>query len=317
MREILEFPILTAQRRSVALRLALLLSLFPGYLGSGCSVKRTVRTVVPASTVQYKKASFEEVLNFIRTYDRIQTLACSNLRLTLTTGKRETGHVEEYRAAPGYILLKRPDSTHLVIQNPITKTTLIDLLSVGDELSVWYPRDNTLYLGKNSAKELFLEASPHSKEFRIPIRGAHIFQAIFPQSVQTDKPGVRFSMEEQSDTRTKFYVFTVYREGTDPRIYVVRRIWIERVGLTIARQQVFTDDGEIASDIVYSNETLVEGFSFPQRIRIDRPLDAYSLDVEFHNWRINPDLPDNAFIMAQHPGAQIIHLTERGRSDAS
>jgi hypothetical protein len=317
MREILEFPLLTAHRRGVPLSLALFLSLLTGYLGSGCSVKRTVTTAIPASTVQYKTAGFEEIVSFIRAYDKIHALACNNLRLTLTTGKRETGRVEEYRAAPGYILLKRPDAIHLVIQNPITKTTLIDLLSVGDELSVWYPRDNTLYLGKNSAKELFLEASARSKGFRIPIRGAHIFQAIFPQSVQIDEPGIRFSIEEQADTRTKYYVLTVLREGVNPRIYVVRRIWIERVGLTIARQQVFTDEGEIASDIVYSNETSVDGFSLPQRIRIDRPLDAYSLDVEFKNWRINPDLPNEAFIMAQHPGAQIIHLQERGRSNAS
>jgi hypothetical protein len=124
-------------------------------------------------------------------------------------------------------------------------------------------------------------------------------------------------MVEQSDSQAKYYELTVCREGIAPRVYVVRRIWIERVGLTIARQQAFTDEGQIASDIVYSDETRVEGFSFPQRIRIERPLDAYSLDVEFKNWRINPDLPDDAFILRPPPGAQIIHLKERGRSDAS
>jgi hypothetical protein len=317
MREILESPLFTAHRRGVLLSLAFLLSLFSGYVGSGCSVKRTIKTAVPATTVQYKTASFDELLNIIRTYDSVRTLACNQLQLTLTTGKRESGRVEEYRAAPGYILLKRPDSTHLVIQNPITRTTVIDLLSVGDELSLWYPRDNKLYLGKNSAKELFIEDTPQSKGFRIPIRGAHIFEAIFPQSVQTNERGSWVSLEEQADTRSRYYTLTVNREGAPPRIYVVRRIWIERVGLTIARQQVFTDEGQIASDIVYSNEMRVEGFSLPQRIRIDRPLDAYSLDVEFKSWRVNPDLPENAFVLMPPPGAQIIHLKDRGRSDAS
>jgi outer membrane lipoprotein-sorting protein len=286
-------------------------------MSSGCSVKRTIRTAVPAATVQYKTASLDEVLDIIRSYDKIHTLACNSLQLTLTSGRRETGRVEEYRAVPGYILLKRPDSTRLNIQSPITKTTFIDLLSVGDELSVWYPRENKLYLGRNSARELFVEGSPQSEEFRIPIRSAHIFEAILPQSVRTDEPGTWVSMEEQSDARTKYYMITVNREGVHPRIYVVRRIWIERVGLTIARQQVFTDEGQIASDIVYSNEVRVEEFSLPDRIRIDRPRDAYSLDVEFKSWRINPDLPEAAFIMAPHPGAQIIRFKERGRSSAS
>jgi hypothetical protein len=317
MREIQESPLLSANRRPNLVVLAFALPLFLGCLCSGCSVKRTIRTAVSAAMLQDKTASFDEVLEIIRSYDGIHTLACSSLRLTLTTGKRESGHLEEFRTAPGYILLKRPDSTRLVIQNPITKTTVIDLLSIGDELSLWYPRDNRLYLGRNSAKELFLEDSPQRKGFRIPVRGAHIFEAIFPQSIQTDQPGTLVSIEEQADISARYYVLTVNREGVGHRIHVARRIWIERSGLTIARQQVFTDEGQIASDIAYSNDMRVEGFALPRRIRIDRPLDAYSLDVEFKSWRINPDLPENAFVLPPHSGTQVIRLKEREGSNAS
>lgn len=312
MREILEFPLLRVHRQGALASLALLL-----VLSSGCSIKRTIRIPIAPGTGQYKTASFDEILNFLRSYDKINTLTCNNLRLTLTTGKRDSGKLEQYPKAPGYILLKRPESTRLVIQYPITKTTLIDLLSVGDELSLWYPGDNKMYLGKNSARELFLEESKGSKEFRIPIRGAHIFEAIFPQSIQINEPGIRVAITDEADARTKYYLLQVIREGAAPRSHIVRRIWIERVGLTIARQQVFTFEGQIESDIVYSNETRVQGFSLPQRIRIDRPLDAYSLDVELKNWRINQNLPDDAFVMPPHPGAKTIHLKERGRSNDS
>jgi hypothetical protein len=308
MREILEFPLLTARRYRAIVSLALLV-----VLSSGCSIKHTIKTPV----IQYRTASFDEVLDLLRSYDKINILTGNILRLTLTTGRRENGQLEQYRNAPGYILLKRPESIHLVVQIPITKTTAVDLLSVGDELSAWIPRDNKLYVGKNSAKELIVEDPRQSKEFRIPIRGAHIFEAIFPQNIQINEPGIRLALTDESDARTKYYLLEVLREGVAPRICVVRKIWIERVGLTIARQQVFTDEGQAVSDIVYSNETRVGEFSLPQRIRINRPLDAYSLDVEFKNWRINPDLPDDAFIMPPHPGAEIIHLKERERSNAS
>jgi len=49
----------------------------------------------------------------------------------------------------------------------------------------------------------------------------------------------------------------------------------------------------------------------PLKMHIDRPLDGYALDMEFKNWRINPDLADNAFILTPPEGAQIIHLIDK------
>ena len=46
-------------------------------------------------------------------------------------------------------------------------------------------------------------------------------------------------------------------------------------------------------------------------IHIDRPLDGYALNLEFKSWRIDPDLPDNAFSLKLPEGVQIIHLVEK------
>ena len=93
----------------------------------------------------------------------------------------------------------------------------------------------------------------------------------------------------------------------------VRKIWIERSGLTIARQQVFGDQDEVVSDIrYYFDEVRKEGLSLPGRIHIDRPLDKYTLDLTFTDWKVNsPDFPEDAFkLPPPPPNAEIIHLKE-------
>ncbi len=282
---------------------------------TGCGIKRTVKVTVPPGILQAKSATFDELLGIIRSYDNIYCLSSNNLRITLTSGKRESGELQKYASAPGYIVLQRPNSTRLAVQYPVTRNTILDLLSVGDDFCVWVPSENKYYTGKNSAKELVAEDLPNSPGFTL--RATHIFEAIIPQVIVKDIPDVLFASAEEVSADAKYYIFTVFREGVAPRLHVVKRIWIERSALTIARQQVYQEEGQLVSDIAYSHVIQVDGFALPQRIRIDRPVDRYCLDIEFKNWLVNPELPDSAFTLAPPSGAQIVPFKEKGRSTVS
>jgi hypothetical protein len=274
---------------------------------SGC-IKQTIKTKVSQKILLAKTASLDELLNLIQSYDKINSLKSSSLEVTFFSGKKESGVIQKIRKQPGYILLKRPNSTHLVIQNFVSKSAELEMLSLEDDLSIWVGRGNKLYLGKNSSKELVVEDTPGSPGVTVPIRGGHIFEAIFPQSVKIDSTGSRHSMEEAADSEAKYYVLAFYKDGVGERIHTTRKIWIERSSLAIARQQIYLDEGQMASDVVYSDISRVDGFYLPFKIHIDRPLDGYALDMEFKSWQINPDLADNAFVLTPHAGAQIIHF---------
>jgi outer membrane lipoprotein-sorting protein len=307
MKEPLEMPQLRATLFRIPRVAYVVLSLLAF---SGCGIKKTVKIEVPQKILSAKAASFEDLLSMLQRYDRIRSLS-SSLDITYSYGKKESGVIQEIKKQPGYIVLRRPNSTHLVVQNFVTKTRELEVLSVEDDLSIYYRHDNVLYVGKNSAKNLTVESGDSSNGFQVPIRGEHIFEAVFPQSIQLGAPGLLYSMEEEADAEAKYYVLSVYREGTGKRIYVLRKIWIERSAMAIARQQVFLDEGQIASDITYSGETEVDGFKLPLRMHIDRPLDGYSLSLDFKSWRIDPDLPDNAFSLKLPEGVKIIHLVEK------
>lgn len=279
----------------------------------GCTVKETIRVDPRPANLQIRTASYEELLGILRSYEKVTSLSSNRLDFTLISGRnRDDGVLEKYRTLRGYVVLQRPSSIRLVLQIPVTNSRLFDIVSVGDDISVDYPREQKFYRGKNSARELVARDPENSSEFSIPIRGTHIYEAIFPQSVDLNAPGTWISMVEQPDQGAGHYVLTVFRESSPPRLQVVRTIWISRSTLTIARQQVYSEKGEVVSDITYSNVTLVEGVPLPLKIHVDRPIDRYTLDLEFKGWNVNPDLGENAFVLQPSPAYEVIELKDRG-----
>jgi hypothetical protein len=313
MREIQKLPALTSKNPRLPILLGIALSLIVCLADSGCKYRRTVKYEVPQKIILAKTATFEELLGILKSYEKMIDLTV-RLDITLTRGKKESGELKEYRGFPGYIQLRRPDSTHLVVQNPVSKSAELEVLSVGDELSLFIHDKQKLYRGSNSAKELFSE----ELQSGIP-RGSHIFEAILPQSINMDSPGFRISMEEEVDSSAKYYVLSILKEGIPPRIHTMRKIWIERSELVIARQQIFLEDGQVISDIEYSNMEQVDGFFLPLNIRIDRPLDEYALNLELKSksWRINQGLSANIFVLNLPKDVQVIPLKEKTRSDAN
>jgi hypothetical protein len=311
MRETVEPHSFAASRRPAVALVALVVFIGAWIPVSSCKVKTKIHVDVPQAIRQAKTASFEDLLGIIRGYDKIKSLSGNELELIFTsTQKKDVGELWRYRELGGYVALKRPDSIHLVLLIPLMKSTLLDLVSVGDEFSCW-TRENRLYKGKNSAKNLVFDDASGAKEYRIPIRGPHIFEAIFPQGVILDTPGIWLNLEEQTDGKANFYVLSVLKEGKSPRIHIIRKFWIERSGLTIARQQVFAEGGQVESDVAYSREVSVEGFSLPLQIRIERPLDGYVLDLTLKKWNVNPDLGDVDFEIKPRPGMQVVYPREK------
>ena len=262
----------------------------------GCKTKQKIEITVSPKILAAQTADLDKLLAIVNQHEKISDLTNSGMKATLTLGKWESGSQEEYRSAPGYILLRRPSSLRLVIQAPvIIKTTIFDAVSEGDEFSAWIRDTNKIYKGRNSAKELVSEDRPEG----IPLRPDHLYEAIIPAGIDFNEPALRISLEESADKTAKYYILSVYREGTPPVIHTVRRIWIERSELVISRIQSYDDDGRLTGDITYSEMTPVGGIFLPLKIDLARPEDGYELTLEFTSgsWSVNPGLEDDGFVL--------------------
>lgn len=283
-------------------------------LCAGCGIKRDVSVPVSPKILQAKSASLEDVLGLIRRQSTgIQGLSSSNVKVSFSTGRVESGRIQEYRSAPGYILVQRPEALRLNIQNPLTKTTIIDLASRGDEFSIWYPRENKYFVGRNSIREFDVDGGERGLAFTA--RPIHIYQAVMPDEEEFSDSRFRISFEEDGDLRARYYVVSVFEPAGGTRLQLRRKVWIERSEMVMEKQQTYVSDGSIASIVRYSNFAPVGGFLLPLAIMIERPGDEYQLEMEFKSWRLNPELPDTAFVLTPPAAAQWISLKERTRPE--
>jgi outer membrane lipoprotein-sorting protein len=293
--------------------LAAALSLLLALTTPACGIKTEVKVPVSPRIIAAKNATLQELLAKLSEYsDKITSLSSSSVKVSLTTGKPEGGKLQEYRSAPGYVLLRRPHGMLLTIQNPLTKTTILELLSRGDEFEIWNPRDNRLYIGRNSARELEFEEKGQGLSFTA--RPIHILDAVLPTWILLDQPDRRILRTEEQDDDGKYYVLTQVHDGGGMELRALRRLWVERSQLAVVKEETFTEAGEVAGIVHYANLSESDGVLLPLSIQIERPLDGYKLELQFRSWRVNPALPDSSFALKPPQSAERIVLKEKVRS---
>jgi outer membrane lipoprotein-sorting protein len=297
----------TASQRTITIFLGLVLLITICQLGCGKKIDNDPPD--PPKIRDAKTAGLDELLGLISSYSKIDELLSTSLKLTLKR-KISDKKSERWNKVSGHIYLKRPDSIRLTLRSPFG--TEFDMASVGDDLSAWIPSKNRFYVGKNSSKEL------NSEGVTIPIRGPQIFDAVLPKILEPNFPDLRISLLEDKDSESKYYIISYDKDSGSSRIHTLRRIWIERSILAISRQQFYLEDGRMESEIKYSNMEKIDGLNLPQTIHMDRPLDGYSLTLELasKSWQINSGLEDKAFVLPIPPKAEMIHLTEKTKSEA-
>jgi len=86
---------------------------------------------------------------------------------------------------------------------------------------------------------------------------------------------------------------------------IMRRFWFDRVGgIRLARQQIFDEKGEIASDITYGREGKLTDTSdyprLPLQILVTRPQEKYSMRLTYQTPEavtIGKTYPASAFVL--------------------
>jgi outer membrane lipoprotein-sorting protein len=279
----------------------------------GCGIKTRIKVPVSPAIAAAKTATLQELLSMIGEREAgIASLSSSSLKLTLTTEKAGSGELQKYHSAPGYVLLRSPSDIRLNVQNPVTKTTILELLSSGNRFEVWNPGKNTVYEGRNSAAGFVLDQESEALSFSA--RPIHIFEALLPKGIALDEPDLRISKTELQDAGAKYYLLTLYRETGSAEIHPLRQLWIERSQMLPAREDRFAETGEVVSSVRYANFAVFQGRALPRDVRIERPVDGYSLELHFKDWRINPSMEDSAFVLRLPPGAERVVLKEKGNS---
>jgi len=119
-----------------------------------------------------------------------------------------------------------------------------------------------------------------------------------------DRPIETPSLEDATDEDNALYILHfIKRAGRHASGR--RNVWFDRLDLSIVRQKVLDDSGEIISDTRYSKWTNFNGVMFPAHIDINRPKDGYGVVMDVLDMKMNLPLTDDKFVLNQPEGTKL------------
>jgi hypothetical protein len=249
-----------------------------------------------------------------------QAEAIRSLKATVdidtSAGGMKKGHVTDYKEIRGYVLARKPDSLHMIGLMPIVRTTAFDMVSDGQEFKLWIPPKNKFVIGKNEV------ATPNTEQPMENIRPQNIYEALLIRQIdpQSEIAVLENGYETLHDAKgnrvlQEDYELTViqrYEKGCTQMCaehpWLERKIIFGRTDLKPHRQYIYSEDGNVATDAHYAEYKDFDGYSFPSRIEIYRPEEEYDIKLNMLKVDINKPLTDDQFVLAQPPGAVVVHL---------
>jgi hypothetical protein len=250
---------------------------------------------IPQPLSPVAEADFEALVTQLKLFTDVESMRATRISMKFV----DSAALERYRgAADATIVLQRPGKIRLIIQVPVAKTKLAEMVSDSEhfKVAIYYDKYKRFLLGTNNADySRWREKLQDNKEAQqsgfINARPFHFTDALLVRPLQIGKPGfvynVQEELSEEPDTRPgakknarvirSFYVVSEMEiTDTAKNIGVLRRrLWFDRNSqLQLKRQQVFDAKGRLITDVRYSSYTKLNPDSpilRPSVIEVRRP----------------------------------------------
>jgi hypothetical protein len=266
---------------------------------TGCLVRKREKIAVAPLAQPLKTATLEELLEKIqKQQDAIQTLdAIVELEPSVTSQAK--GEITTYRDVRAFLLIRKPAFLRMIGQYPVVRNTAFDLASDGERFGLYIPSKNRYIMGDS-------RGGKHSKSPLENLRPQHILDALLWKGPE---PGnEEAALEVSTDGTKNYYIVLILRRAGEGKLQLARKLWFERVGLSLERLQIFDANGVIATDAHYSSYAESAGIPYAQQVVLNRPQDEYGLMLTVTQMKFNEPLPDEKFQMEQPAGAEVVDL---------
>jgi outer membrane lipoprotein-sorting protein len=272
-----------------------------GVAFAGCGAHNVQMAKAPSNASLQTASKSDLVAKYNQLAESIKSIN-AGVSMQFTGGSAYTGVAKQYPHVNGFILAQKPEMVRVIGQAPVISTKIFDMVSDGKTFSVYVPSKQEFLTGPASA-------SGHSDKATENLRPQHLLEAIFWRAIPATEPTL---LEQATDAGTGDYVLTVIARGENAADWkITRKIWFERVGMTMARIQTFGDNGQIESDIRYAGWGPFGDVQYPKQIQVDRPNDGYELTITVTKLTANETLQASSFVLAQPEGAKLIHVGEQ------
>jgi outer membrane lipoprotein-sorting protein len=277
---------------------------------TGC-LFRSRKVQPPMAAGPVKTATQQELIAYINS----QAASIQSLQATVdidtSVGGAKKGKITDYQQIRGYVLVRKPSMLRMVGLAPVVRTTAFDMVSDGHDFKLSIPPKSRFVVGRNDVES-------HSVTQPLEnLRPRHIYDALLIREIAPNEIAV---METETETvnvskkrrleQPEYVVDVIHKVGQDWTL--ARQVVFNRSDLLPHRQILYDDRGEIATDAVYQDYRDQNGVSFPWQIEISRPKEEYDITLTMVKLELNVPLGDDKFVLAQPPGAEVVHLDKPG-----
>ncbi|HZP21808.1 MAG TPA: DUF4292 domain-containing protein [Terriglobales bacterium] len=284
------------------------LAVFALMFGETACLFRTRAVEMHTSTAKLEAASKQQLVDYLTTEAaKVRTLN-TTVNIAASVGGEKKGKVTEFEEIRGYILVRKPNMLRMIGLFPIVRNKAFDMVSDGTQFKLSIPAKSKFYVGHNEV------VHPGGNPLE-NLRPQVIYNALLLPDIdpQTDIPVLEQSTEIIFDAKKKrnleqpdYVIDLIHHAGEG--WYLARKIIFNRANLTVHKQIIYDQQGEIATEATYQVYQDYNGVSFPSVIEIQRPQEEYSIRLTVEKLVINEPLRDDQFALQQPPGSQLIDL---------
>lgn len=274
---------------------------------TGCLFRsRKVERVL--SSAPLKTATQQQLVDAINSQAaKIQTMQAT-VDIDTSVGGANRGKVTDYKEIRGYVLARKPSMLRMIGLLPIVRNRAFDMVSDGKQFKLWIPPKNRFVVGRNDV------ASAAPKTPLENVRPQNIYDALLIPAIDPEQEiaVLENGSERVLDAKRRpydqpDYEIVVVRKGNSGW-YLSRKITFSRTDLKPHRQQIYNDNGVLATDVRYGEYNDYDGVSFPKQTEIERPQEEYDITLSIVKLELNKILNDDQFELQQPAGAEVVHL---------
>jgi hypothetical protein len=289
-------------------------------LSASCaSLVKSRDATIPKLLTPLAEAKFDDLTKQLQQFTALQALRSSQVYIKFIDAEAS----EKWPEADAIFILQRPDKIRLVIQTPGIKTKIADMVAESNrfKVAVFYGDYKRFLIGTNDAdySQWRAKLGERGKSALASARPFHFTEALMMRSLTLDDSrfvyGTEEALVEEPDPRPgakkgarilrSFYVVSEVELPASGQgaARVRRRFWFDRAnGAIFARQQVFDERGQLATEVHYADYKKLNPDSqdvWPSVVLVNRPHEGYSARLTFNEEKfvVNPDLTANVFAL--------------------
>jgi outer membrane lipoprotein-sorting protein len=273
---------------------------------SGCFMLSTTRRLpVPKAPAVTQTVAPEELVSRINQHWAALDSLNATVEIQASVTKSKEGLARDYTTIRGIILIRKPAMLRVYGRVPVIGTRAFDMVSDGTNFTLYIPSKNKAIKGSNSLKKKSLNQLEN-------MRPGFFFDAMVVRGLEKDDLySVTADTITVEDAAKKHlysvpeYILSIMRRKVDSQeLEPVRVVRFHRDDLQPYQQDIYDKDGNLETQVLYTQYRQFDSGLYPSRIIIKRPLEEYQIVLTVDKVVENMTLTDDQFVVKIPEGTE-------------